>query len=360
MRKTLALLAGAALVVAACSTGSERVVVAAGTTIVDSGFIEALIDEYPGDGSFSIVAASSREGFALADGGAADMLFTHLAEVEDEYVAAHPDAWQSAGVREPVPRGWAAGTDRHPTRGRRGGRLLRHCGGEAPFVSRGDGSGYGGARACDLGSRGIEPAGQPWYIETGQGMGFTLQVTDQRDAFTLVEGGSFFAEASVLSLEEVAVTASPDELLSNPYRMTLVDPSADRGRTGSVHLDDLRRRTCRDGQGERGAVRQGRLRAVLLIDRRLLHDPEDEPPGSQPVEARNDVVHRDPHSARQRLGLLHTREDLEDVGEACNHDGDEPRPPREPDCRDERACDFVDHDPARVGVVSGERSRRPE
>jgi tungstate transport system substrate-binding protein len=225
VRKVLALLTGAALVVAACGTGPERVVVAAGTTVVDSGFIEALIDRYPGEGNFSVVAASSREGFALADGGAADLVFTHLAEVEDRYVETHPGVWQ-----EPVfesrflvvgPPGQTviqAGADVVD-----GFSAVAAAG--APFVSRGDGSGTAVREHAIWELAAIEPVGQPWYIETGQGMGFTLQVTDQRDAFTLVEGGSFFAEASVLSLEEVAVTASPDQLLSNPYRMTLVDPS---------------------------------------------------------------------------------------------------------------------------------------
>ena len=57
MRRIVALLTGAALLAAACNSGAERVLVAAGTTIVDSGFIRALIDEYPGDGSFSCISA---------------------------------------------------------------------------------------------------------------------------------------------------------------------------------------------------------------------------------------------------------------------------------------------------------------
>jgi len=226
VRSLLALLTGAALVLAACTTGAERVVVAAGTTIVDSGFIEALIDEYAGDGSFSIIASSSREGFALADGGAADLLFTHLAEVEDEYVESHPDVWQSPVFKS---RFLLVGPPGQ-TVIRPGSDVVDGFSAIAvtatPFVSRGDGSGTAAREHAIWDLADIEPAGQPWYAETGQGMGFTLQVTDQRDAYTLVEGGSFFAEATVLSLEEVAVTASPDELLSNPYRMTLVDPSA--------------------------------------------------------------------------------------------------------------------------------------
>ena len=251
MRGILALLSGAALVLAACTADSERVVVAAGTTIVDSGFIEALINEYPGDGSFSIVAASSREGFALADGGAADVVFTHLAEAEEEYVDAHPDVWQAAVFESRFlvvgPPGQSViqpGADVVD-----GFSAIAADG--APFVSRGDGSGTSARERVIWGLADIEPVGQPWYIETGQGMGFTLQVTDQRDAFTLVEGGSFFAEASVLGLQEVAVTATPDQLLVNPYRMTLVDPSetaagralftwmtSDEGRAAMVRVNE--------------------------------------------------------------------------------------------------------------------------
>ena len=226
MRKILALLVDGALAAATCGTASERVVVEAGTTIVDSGYIEALIDEYPGDGSFSIVAVSSREGFALADGGAADLLFTHLAEVENDYVAAHPEVWQAPVfesrflvVGPPGQSVMKPGSDVVD-----GFAAVAAAG--APFVSRGDGSGTAGREHAIWDLALIDPAGESWYIETGQGMGFTLQVTDQRDAFTLVEGGSYFSEASALGLEEVVVTASPEELLSNSYRMTLVDPTA--------------------------------------------------------------------------------------------------------------------------------------
>jgi tungstate transport system substrate-binding protein len=215
-----------------CGASPERVVVATGTTIVDSGYIEALIDEYPGDGEFSIVAASSREGFALGEGGAADVLFTHLAEAEDAYVAEHPESLQAPAFTSrfllvgPADQGTVApGADVADA-------FSLIASANAPFVSRGDGSGTAARESAIWDIVGIDPAREPWHIETGQGMGFTLQVTDQRDAFTLVEGGSFFADASVLSLVEVPVTASPDSLLSNPYRITVIDPAAGAGATG--------------------------------------------------------------------------------------------------------------------------------
>jgi tungstate transport system substrate-binding protein len=212
-------------IAAGCSATPERIVVAAGTTIVDSGYIEALIDEYPGDGDFSIVAASSRESFALGEGGAAEVLFTHLAEVEDAYVADHPESLQAPVftsrflfVGPPAQSVVEPGSDVVDA-------FSSIAEGHAPFVSRSDGSGTAARERAIWELAGIDPEGASWYIETGQGMGFTLQVTDQRDAFTLVEGGSFFAEASVLDLEEVTVTATPSSLLDNPYRITVINPS---------------------------------------------------------------------------------------------------------------------------------------
>ncbi len=211
---------------AACTASPDRVVVAAGTTIVDSGYIAALIDEYPGEGSFSIVAASSREGFALGEGGAADVLFTHLAEVEDAYAAGHPESLQAPVftsrfllVGPPAQAVVDSGADVVDA-------FSAIARANAPFVSRGDGSGTAARERSVWNLAGVEPSGDPWYIETGQGMGFTLQVADQRDAFTLVEGGSFFAEASVLSLEEISVVSTPQALLDNPYRITVIDPSS--------------------------------------------------------------------------------------------------------------------------------------
>lgn len=215
-----------AFIAVGCGGASERVFVAAGTTIVDSGYIEALIGEYPGGGEFSIVAASSREAFSFGERGAADVLFTHVAEVEDEYLISHPDSWQAPVFESrflvigPLGQGIiVGGVDVADA-------FSAIAEAEAPFVSRSDGSGTAVREQAIWDRAAVDPSGASWYIETGQGMGLTLQVADQRNAFTLAEGGSFFADASVLGLEEIPVAAAPEELLVNPYRVTLVDPSA--------------------------------------------------------------------------------------------------------------------------------------
>ena len=97
-------------------------------------------------------------------------------------------------------------------------REIAHRG--TPFVSRADGSGTF-EKELELWSiAGVEAPKEPWYIETGQGMGLTLQVADQREAFILAELGAFLAAAPSLSLARVPLTDDP--VLVNPYQIIVV------------------------------------------------------------------------------------------------------------------------------------------
>src|SRR5258705_42981 len=64
-------------------------------------------------------------------------------------------------------------------------RRVRESG--ATFVSRGDDSGTH-KRERELWGKGFAP--WPGYVETGQGMGPTLTIADQKDAYTLCDEGT--------------------------------------------------------------------------------------------------------------------------------------------------------------------------
>ncbi|GMQ85919.1 MAG: substrate-binding domain-containing protein [Acidimicrobiia bacterium] len=216
----------AVVVIAAAATGcssGNRVVVAVGTTLVDSGFIERVFAAYETDARVSVVGVSSLEALALGGGGSADLLITHLPEAEAVFLDTHPDARQRGLFTS---RFLLVGPPHQTVVPEGAGiveafRAISAAG--APFVGRGDGSGTA-TKEKDIWRRaGIDPTSRPWYTETGQGMGFTLQVADQRGAFTIVERGTFLAIDSMSLLP----TAGPrDTLLINPYTITLVgDPA---------------------------------------------------------------------------------------------------------------------------------------
>ena len=205
------------LVAAGCGGGDERVVVAAGTTLVDSGFIGRVLDDYPGDHQVSVVGTSSREALALGSSGSAELLITHLPGAENDFLAEHPGAVQGPIFTSRFvivgPDAWRPVVD-DAVQVFRSISVQGH-----PFVSRGDGSGTAAKEQELWELADVDPTGRGWYTETGQGMGFTLQVADQRDAITVAEIGSYLGAETITLVPLVA----DDDRLSNPYRITLVE-----------------------------------------------------------------------------------------------------------------------------------------
>ncbi len=210
--------------VAACGPGGERVLVAAGTTLVDSGLLDAVVAEYerthPGV-ELSVVGEATAQVLELARRGGADLAITHAPQAEQAFI----DEGRAAVV-EPVlvSRFLLVGPpDRVGDLSGLGvaDAFARIASEQWTFVTRNDGSGTH-AREQEIWSlAGVVPDDEPWYVATGQGMGLTLQVADQRDAFVLAEEGTYLAARPVLSLVPVALAPEP-ELLANPYRALVV------------------------------------------------------------------------------------------------------------------------------------------
>ncbi len=208
-------------VLSACGS-SERVVVAAGTTLVDSGVLAELVNQYeqehPGV-ELSVVGESTAQILELGRRGGADVLITHAPDLEAEFVADDLAAlYQPVMESSFILAGPPGVASQSPLKVADSFREIARRG--DLFVSRSDGSGTYQKELELWNLAGVEPSGLPWYIETGQGMGLTLQVADQRGAFVLSELGVFLAAAPVLSLEMVPV--DDDLLLTNPYQIIVV------------------------------------------------------------------------------------------------------------------------------------------
>jgi tungstate transport system substrate-binding protein len=66
----------------------------------------------------------------------------------------------------------------------------------------------------------VEPAGE-WYTESGTGMGDTLNIANERAAYTIADRGSYLALADRLDLT-IMVEGSPE--LLNVYHVITVNP----------------------------------------------------------------------------------------------------------------------------------------
>jgi tungstate transport system substrate-binding protein len=68
---------------------------------------------------------------------------------------------------------------------------------------------------------GLDPSGQDWYLETGQGQGATLSIASEKDAYALTDRGTYLAYRSNIDLE---ILVQGDPFLLNIYHVLTVNP----------------------------------------------------------------------------------------------------------------------------------------
>jgi tungstate transport system substrate-binding protein len=89
------------------------------------------------------------------------------------------------------------------------------------FVSRGDASGTEKKELALWQAAGVEPASLQHREETGQGMGATLLVAEQRQTYTLTDRATYLAFKDRLTLVPLV---QGDPLLHNVYSAYAVNP----------------------------------------------------------------------------------------------------------------------------------------
>lgn len=92
-----------------------------------------------------------------------------------------------------------------------------------PFVSRGDKSGTHTKELAIWKKAGIDPKGQKWYLEVGQGMEKTQRVANEKQAYTLTDRGTWLATKDKDRLEMIVVLEG-DPTLFNQYGVMAVNP----------------------------------------------------------------------------------------------------------------------------------------
>jgi tungstate transport system substrate-binding protein len=91
------------------------------------------------------------------------------------------------------------------------------------FVSRGDKSGTHTKELALWKKTGIDPKGQKWYLEVGQGMEKTQRIANEKQAYTLTDRGTWLATKDKDKLDMVIVLEG-DPVLFNQYGVMAVNP----------------------------------------------------------------------------------------------------------------------------------------
>ena len=103
------------------------------------------------------------------------------------------------------------------------------------WVSRGDNSGTFSKEQSLWTAAGYNQtliSSESWYASTGSGMAYTMNVADQKNAYTLSDIGTFLAQSSTISLKSIV---NGGKSLLNVYSVMAVNPS----KVGNVSYNDV-------------------------------------------------------------------------------------------------------------------------
>jgi tungstate transport system substrate-binding protein len=112
---------------------------------------------------------------------------------------------------------------------------------KAPFASRADDSGTNKAELKFWQAAGIDAKASSgsWYLETGSGMGATLNTAVGKQAYTLTDRGTWLSFANK---DDFKVLVEGDPKLFNQYGVTLVNPAKHpnvKAKEGQAFIDWL-------------------------------------------------------------------------------------------------------------------------
>jgi tungstate transport system substrate-binding protein len=203
---------------------STVVILSTTTSTQDSGLLDALVPLFERKTGYTVktISVGTGQALALAARGEADVTLAHAPALEKKYVA----EGRMANRRLVMYNDFVLvgpGEDPAKIRGEKSAiaALRKIAAAGARFVSRGDKSGTHTLELSLWRQAGVTPAA-PGYIESGQGMGATLGIADDRRAYTLADRGTLLAFGKRI---ELRVMVEGDRALLNLYSVMEVNPT---------------------------------------------------------------------------------------------------------------------------------------
>ena len=214
-----------------------RLTVATTTSLYDTGlwsYMEPMFEQKYGV-NLNIISVGSGEAFVLGKTGDVDVLAVHDKPNELKFIAGN---YSSARVPWAYNHFLIIGPPSDPA-GIKGmspedafKKLMAEgnvTGSQVKFISRGDNSGTQNKEIAIWAAAGyqyadVEKSGS-WYIEAGAGMGQTLLMTNEKQAYTLTDIGTFVTYKSKLNLVPLV---DQGDILLNVYSVMVVNSTKNK------------------------------------------------------------------------------------------------------------------------------------
>jgi tungstate transport system substrate-binding protein len=213
-----------ALVLSALSGAQAKpsIILATTTSTQDSGLLDLLVPRFEKERGIEVkvIAVGTGAALRMAGSGDADVVLVHAPDAERKYVESgdlidgrlvmHNDFVIVGPSADP------AGVKNAKTVA----DAMRAIAARGTFVSRGDESGTHAEELALWASARIDPKSLGRREETGQGMGATLNIADQKRSYTLTDRGTYLSLRKRLNL---VVLFQGDPTLRNVYHVYAVN-----------------------------------------------------------------------------------------------------------------------------------------
>jgi tungstate transport system substrate-binding protein len=209
---------------ATAAESNKNVILSTTTSTQDSGLLDVLIPLFEQQTGYSVktISVGTGQALAMAAKGDADVALVHAPSLEKQYVADGKllnrrlvmyNDFVIIGPKEDPAKIKSAKTALAAL------KLIEQS--KSSFVSRGDNSGTHNVEKSLWKEAGIAPKGD-WYIEAGQGMGATLGIANERNAYTMTDRGTLLALSKRVNLP---ILIEGDKALLNIYSVMEMNPA---------------------------------------------------------------------------------------------------------------------------------------
>ncbi|MCF8114537.1 MAG: substrate-binding domain-containing protein [Desulfotignum sp.] len=216
------------LAIPVLSQSTPFLMMATTTSTDNTGLLEYLAPEFTKDTGIGLkwVATGTGKALKLGENCDVDLLMVHAPEAEKQFVAngfgkdRREIMYNDFVVIGPV-------SDPAGITGKSVTAALKNIKEkQAVFVSRGDNSGTNKKeiflwKAADL----TLPEKENWYVQTGQGMLATINVSEEKNGYTMTDRGTYIKYAHTAGGDpKLKILVEGDDVLKNQYSVMAVNP----------------------------------------------------------------------------------------------------------------------------------------
>ncbi len=202
---------------------SKPIILATTTSVQDTGLLDVLVEAFQEKSGYMVKAVAVGTGQALQLGrqGEADIVWVHSPDDEKQFVEEGYGVNRTTFMHNDFV---LLGPANDPAKVEDTGNIIdafkKISEAKVLFISRGDKSGTHKKELKIWQEAGITPEKER-YLETGQGMAQTVQVANEKQAYSLVDRSTYLSLQKSLNL---IIVSQGDEMLRNNYSLILVNP----------------------------------------------------------------------------------------------------------------------------------------